>query len=260
MVVIVPLIQDVVRGIFTELILIIVGLVLSILALQLDSLGCILLSGGYFINLISYYRWIYTLTQSKSCRVVCHHHNRWCRNVTDVVRMIGAEVLIYPVLICSIFKTVTGMGYDGKTHGDRLGFALFVLYCISFMLQVYIARIIVVAGMMKSLLRPRYGGNATAKALALHYVAYFFIHVVLHSLMLAQILMIVSIGGRIYYENGHFYEPGNTDMSIASVGICDSCWLHCTHFGLLHILYSHLLLDPGVPNCSGKESKSRLWD
>lgn len=156
-------------------------------------------------------------SETKVCKNKCYSG---CKNTFDIVRVFITEVIIYPILICDIFEVITGRGYRGDSSGDRLGFSLFILSCISLVLYVYIARIVVLAGTIiniKAVRTPNKGMRINdtdheIRQSALRYQIYFFIHVVLQ--MLAQILMFVAIGGKVRYDNRHFYVPGNTDESI----------------------------------------------
>lgn len=150
----------------------------------------------------------------------CSH----CTNTKDIVRIVITEMLLYPLLICDMFEIITGKGYKGKTHGDRFGFALFILSCISIVLYTYVARLLILTGMIKSVQdvrtpssdefrnRQESSYNTSIRTSALLYQVYLFIHVLLQ--MLAQVLMFVAIGGKILYDNRHFYADSNEDESI----------------------------------------------
>ena len=150
----------------------------------------------------------------------CSH----CTNTTDIVRIVITEMLLYPLLICDMFEVITGKGYEGEAQNDRFGFALFIFSCISFVLYNYVARLLILAGMIKSVqdvrkpssdeLRNRNDSsyNPSIRTSALLYQVYLFIHVLLQ--ILAQVLMFIAIGGKILYDNRHFYVESNEDESI----------------------------------------------
>jgi hypothetical protein len=158
-----------------------------------------------------------------SCKGDCYSH---CENISDIARIVVTEMLVYPLLICDIFEVITEKGYEGKTPADRLGFALFILSCFSLVLYNYVARLLILAGMIKSVLDARTptvdelwqwqeqsGYDSSIKTSALLFQIYFFVHVSLQ--MLAQVLMLVAIGGKIRYDNRHFYDSdANADESI----------------------------------------------
>lgn len=154
--------------------------------------------------------------QVHSCKGKCC---KCFKTTTDVVRVFVVEMLLYPLLICSIFGVITGKNYEGKQVTDRLNFALFILSCISLFLYVYIARILIVIGMIRSVQEARTPGEKAKESddpyvgsSALRYQIIFFFHVVLQ--MIAQIMMFVAIGAKIQYDNRHLFYPYSFDESI----------------------------------------------
>ena len=129
------------------------------------------------------------------------------RSGFDVVRLILTELLIYPILICDVFSVVTGRGYEGETHLDRFGFTLFIVSCMSMLLYNYAIRIIALIGLVKGVIMASYSeegrSNLSLRGSAFMYIVYFAVHAFLQ--MLVQVLMIVAIGGKIRYDNHHFY-------------------------------------------------------
>lgn len=162
-------------------------------------------------------------TKAQCCKKRCFS---CCKTTSDVVRLVLAELLIYPLLVCGIFSVVTGRGYDKDSSiGDRLGFALFIISSASMLLYVYIVRILLLLGMIRNVYIVRTPSkeilesalnsdeyDPSLKKSALCYHLYFGFHLVLQ--MIAQILMFVAIGGKINYDNGHLFETGNTNQDI----------------------------------------------
>jgi len=146
----------------------------------------------------------------------------WCNEKLDTVRMILAEVLLYPLLVCDIFEVIVGRGHESSSHSDRLGFALFLLSCIAIFLYVYVVRLLVLSRSirrLKDIRTLKFRSNEHSDEVGylaindgFQYQVCFFIHTVLQ--MLAQIMMLIAIGGKIRYDNRHFYEPENKDESI----------------------------------------------
>ena len=73
-----------------------------------------------------------------------------CTDLFDVMRVILSEMIFYPLLICDIFEVITGRRFEDDSSGDRLWFALFVISLISMVLTVYVARIVVLVGVVKN--------------------------------------------------------------------------------------------------------------
>ena len=139
--------------------------------------------------------------------------------------MVITEMLLYPLLICNIFEVITEKSYEWKTLRHRPGFALFILSCFSYVFYNYLARLLVLAGMIKSVQEARSppedelwtwqqesSCDPSIKKSALRYQLYFFIHVFLQ--MLVQVSMFVAISGKIVYDNRHLYLSTNTNDCI----------------------------------------------
>ena len=243
-IVIFPLLQDIVRDIWVtvELATVLLALLLSIVTFthnQMDIFNTVHLALAILSGILATIDAIYTLRHCKSCKKCCCEHRNFAdednetnnckgkcyscfRNTLDIFRLILTEILFYPLLICDIFEAITGKAHEGATHIDRVGFTLFILSCLSLVLYVYVARIIVIIGMIKNITDVRTPSNeidtngtlyqCKTKRSALCYLIYLFIHVV--SQMLAQLLMLVAIAAKVRYDNRHLYEPGNMDESV----------------------------------------------
>ena len=141
-----------------------------------------------------------------------------CIKCIDIVRILIAEALIYPLIICNIFESVTGRAFEGKTSIDYLSFSLFILSCFSYVLYVFVARIAIMTGLIhkthSARKRPTFKLNwkETYSISALTYQIVFYVHLLFQ--MIAQVLALVAIGACTFFENHHFYEDGNTDESI----------------------------------------------
>ena len=248
-----PLVLDVAREVWValELATILIGLILSIATVSFNQnevfniLHFILIVISSILAIVDAF---YSLLECRSCKR-CYSHFRkkngnsetdntdtgqerstkpclrcmdWCNKKLDFPRIIVTEVLVYPLLVCDIFEVIVGRGHEGNSHSDRLGFALFLLSCISLLLYVYIVRVLVLGRSIKRLHNIRSlefrsnrqsdeAGYFAVKE-ALKYQLCFFVHVVMQ--MLAQMMMLIAIGGKIRYDNRHFYDPGNMDETI----------------------------------------------
>ena len=246
-----PLIPDLLRMVWVifELALVIVGLILSLVTLSLNQnrafniihLVLIILS-----TLLALVDGIFTFKNSKTCRKICskckentdkEDKNEMkkgccgkcyarCSNLFDIMRLILSEVIFYPLLVCDIFELIIGRGFEGKSPGDILGIVLFVISLILMILTVYVARIVVLIGMVRNATAVRTPKpkeieedkqkesvyDLTIRKSALWYQASFCVHVVLQ--MLAQLMMYIAIAAKIRYDNRNFYENGNTDEGI----------------------------------------------
>ena len=238
-----PLVPDVLRilWVIIEFGLAVTGLILSVATISLNQnrgftilhlvlaiLACILAGIDAIYNLKNS-----TTLQKLCCRRrtdndhtqdVTGCKQKCCSYLTDlldILRLILSEAILYPLLICDIFELIVGQGFNGESSGDRLGFALFIVSLISLVLTVYLARIIVLVGMIKNanavrspphenIDNPDY--DADIKRSAVYYQAIFCIHVGFQ--MLVQSLMYVAIAAKIRYDNRHFYAVGNSNEEI----------------------------------------------
>ena len=146
---------------------------------------------------------------------------RWCAccsKYTDIVRMLLAEALIYPLIVCDLFEIVTGKGFKGRTVTDHISFTLLILSGLSFVLYVFVTRIVILGGMIVKIQRARMrktfkqSYKETYSISALFYQLAFLFHLLFQ--MVTQVLTLITIGACIYFENRHFYVDGNTDTSI----------------------------------------------
>ena len=223
-----PLLQDIIRDVWVtiELIAALAGLALSATTYKLstetqgfDLARMIFVAVSSFLAIVDS---VYTLRQCKTCKRCrgkadhregddkeesrCYKCCSCFKNTLDLVRMLVTEAVIYPLLICNIIDVVIGRGYLGNTPRETAGFALFVFSCVFVVLYVYIARLLVLIGIVKNLTRM----NPNTPAFC--YLLFFLLHVFLQ--MLVQIFMLVSIGAKLRYDNRHLYEPDNVDDSI----------------------------------------------
>ena len=142
---------------------------------------------------------------SKSCL-------KWSKNISDVVRVLASEILLYPLVVCDIFKVITGGRFDeGRPHADRLGIALLVLTSVSLILYVYIARIFMLVRVMKKVLAMRSPNyklltnyyqlhqnyhDFSIRRSAFWYQAYLLLHTILQ--MIVQLLILIAIGFKTF--------------------------------------------------------------
>ena len=136
----------------------------------------------------------------------------------DIGRMILAEIIFYPLLICDIFEVITGKAYHFNNVEDGVSFVLFAISLGLLVFYVYIVRIIVLIAAtyhsQKSRSPPSIEGSdfdPSIKKSALYFQSYFIIHVLAQ--MVAQILMIITIGIGIHEENKHVSSNDSINVS-----------------------------------------------
>ena len=167
----------------------------------------------------------------KSCRKKCC---ACCKEFLDIVRAFLTEALVYPLLLCDIFDVIIGKAYEGRSAADVTGFILFLLSCAALLLYVYIARLLILVGMIKAVqerrkplvddpeVQKKYRYDTTIGRAAFYFQGYFFVHVCLQ--MLAQIMMFIAIGGKIRYDNRHFYDPTNKNEDDLPIYVSSHLW------------------------------------
>ena len=139
-----------------------------------------------------------------------------CKGLFDIGRMILAELFFYPLLICDIFEVITGEAYRFSSVEDGISFFLFVISLGLVLFYVYIVRIIIliVANYHSQKHRQSTDNDEnvdpTIRKSALFFQIYFVIHV--FGQMVAQILMIITIGIGIHEENK---QSSNGSISVS---------------------------------------------
>ena len=225
-----------------EFLLGLIGFFLSAATLSLDQnrafniIHFVLITLATVLATVDFIETLYKSVKKSPCcseRHICNNVkcptnkcSSFCSKATDWIRVISTELILYPLLICDIFEVTTGRAFEPESHGDRLGIFLFVVSCVYFVLYVYVARIIILVGMIRNVVAVRKPEKALEQEGALTHDNYdpqirksaiwyqvsFVIHMILQ--MLVQVMMFIAIGGKIRYDNRHFYETGNSDESI----------------------------------------------
>ena len=156
-----------------------------------------------------------------------------CQAKFDFVRMLLGEIIFYPVLICDFFDLILSQPYKSGKAEDIVGFVLFIVSSLFMILYVYVMRLFVLGGAIKSARNsrtPKLSADTPQKLAgfdysigksALCFQFYFFIHVALQ--MLAQILMIIAIGAKFKYDNRHHFDDMDSDES-ESILISNYLW------------------------------------
>lgn len=147
------------------------------------------------------------------------------RSIFDSIRMLFAELIFYPLLICDLFELITGEAYLFDSSGDGISFFLFCISLLLLLFFVYIVRIVIlIAANYHSQKKrtPQLNNeqdidlDPSIRRSALYFQVYFVFHVIAQ--MVTQILMIISIGAKIHDDNRHLFEDANTDKSIHTSG------------------------------------------
>ena len=146
-------------------------------------------------------------TSTEQCGT-CERTNK-AVNVVDVVRIIATELLFYPLLVCSIFKVVVTEAYKFETSLDTLSFVLFLICALSFVIFVYLVRIMIIIRAIcrtQKIRRPppqhttastsQFDYSISWSARRLHW--YLTYHTVMQ--MLLQILMLLATAARFRHD------------------------------------------------------------
>ena len=166
----------------------------------------------------------------------CRKCANGCSDVSDMVRMLASELILYPLLICNMFGFITGKPIEKAK--DIISVILFCLSLLGMVLFVYILRIVILGYLIKFVHQQRkpnsnnpaywqrYDYDPDFSKSGLHFQIYFFVHVL--GQMIAQILSLIAIGAKIQYDNS---ESCN----------CDDCDIHVSGF-LWYMLASGYVL------------------
>lgn len=249
-----PLLPDAARDVWVvgEIFTALLGLLLSITAVVLRSsepFGIVHLAFIILFSILAIIDGVFTLKDCTTCRK-CHNiykgdyrshtehdpyfkccsktFTAWSKNVLDVTRVSSTEIMLYPLVICDIFKVITGRRFEeGGPHADRLAVVLLVLTTISFIFYVYIARLLILVRMMKKVLAIRSPNyklitnyyelhqnhyDFSVRKSAFWYQFYLLVHTILQ--MITQLLIFVAIGAKMYNDNQNLYIDDITDRSV----------------------------------------------
>ena len=77
------------------------------------------------------------------------------RRFWDISRIVIAEVIFYPLLICDLIELIVGKSYRFGTAGDGLNFLLFLYSIAALMFYVYVARLAVLVVLIYHLYKMR---------------------------------------------------------------------------------------------------------
>lgn len=149
-----------------------------------------------------------TPEENENC---CQKCTTGCKTISDFFRILLAEVILYPLLVCDLFEVITGDVYNGDTAEDRVSFALFILSSLALILYVYIARVFILIAMIINVHKQRqpivkeadvckrHKYDRSIAIGALWFQGFFLIHTL--GQMVAQIMMLVAIGAKIEHAN-----------------------------------------------------------
>ena len=123
----------------------------------------------------------------------------------------------YFAFACDIFEVVTGApelnGEDAASN--ILGLVLFAIGCIGVVLYVYVVRLCILIGMIYYVQKQRtpltddqevldeVNYDPSYKKYALVFQIFFLVHVA--GQMVAQVFMLIAIGGKIRFDNRHLF-------------------------------------------------------
>ena len=149
----------------------------------------------------------------------CRKCANGCSDVSDMVRMLASELILYPLLICSMFGFITGKPWVNKEAKDIISVILFCLSLLGMVLYVYILRIVILGYLIKFVHQQRkpksnnpaywqrYDYDPDFSKSGLYFQIYFFVHVL--GQMIAQILSLIAIGAKIEYDIPEFCIEAN---------------------------------------------------
>ena len=148
----------------------------------------------------------------KQCKKKCSSQQnantgQECRKYLDMVRMLASELILYTLLICSMFGFITGKPWKSKEAKDIISVILFCLSLLGMVLYVYVLRIVILGYLIKFVHQQRkpksnnpaywqrYDYDPDFSKSGLYFQVYFFVHVL--GQMIAQILSLIAIGAKI---------------------------------------------------------------
>ena len=153
---------------------------------------------------------------SKCCRDggTCNSCFKLCgkNKYADLIRLLLIEVFVYPITICSMLKVSLSIhlssedGIDVITGLSIVAFAASALWKV---VSIYVFRFFAILSTICTIEKLRNPGPVAGTGRVYPYC--FFVHVIMQ--MVAQILMIVCIAAKMYYENRNF--PADNTIRIS---------------------------------------------
>ena len=136
------------------------------------------------------------------------------RRYADLLRMVVYDILVYSVTICSMFRMIWSILQDREsdTFNDHdtviqvRSISIFASQTLLSVITIYGIRIFVIARIIFLIQKARKNGPMENSGRRFH--IHFFIHVI--GQMVSQVVTVVFIGVRFYYEN----STGNTDSTV----------------------------------------------
>ena len=128
----------------------------------------------------------------------------------DPIRSFLSELLIYPLLMVTLFQFVTGQGYKPTNPVDRISLALFIMNSLFLIAGVYLVRIIMLITFVVAINKLQETvDNINIPSNPLHrctlLMAFWTMHII--GQMITQVFLIIHIGVRIHVENS---TPGES--------------------------------------------------
>ena len=123
----------------------------------------------------------------------------------ELVRNIVSEAILYPLLICDLFDFIVGGVFRNVNSDDRINFTLFVVGSLYLILSVYIMRIFLILGTVRSLSRlPKMPNSSGSQVNNILLLKWFSIHILFQ--VATHALLIISVALKIRHENPNFGE------------------------------------------------------
>ena len=151
-----------------------------------------------------------TITQERQQSIAPEFFLRF----SDPIRSIVSELLIYPLLIASLFQFVTGRGYDPSNAIDGISLALFIINILFLIAGVYLVRIVILVTFIRTIIKLKAPLECIGHQVKLStlLMSLWTVHIIWQ--MITQILLIIYIGVRIHYENSTEIETLNVSWRL----------------------------------------------
>ena len=131
----------------------------------------------------------------QQCSAQTPEHKKNCKECLkatkdffDVIRIILAEFIFYPLLICDIFELITSETYNFDNAADGISFFLFVISLVLVIFYVYVMRIVILIAANSNSLKKRAPSHEekkdttdfdyTVQKSAKYFQYYFVVHVI----------------------------------------------------------------------------------
>ena len=118
----------------------------------------------------------------------------------EIIRTVLSELLIYPLVVLSLYELMGGGTFRPTTKSDKLNFSLFIVSSFFFVVSVYVIRIVMTVSTMLRFKRLSSANNDNQNSNDI--ILWFFVHLIQQ--IIVHFLCIMAVGIKMWQEREIF--------------------------------------------------------